>query len=236
MRALIVEDEAVAARSLQRLLAEVAPALQVVAVTGSVADTVDWWQRSPRPDVVFLDVQLSDGLSFEVFDQVAADVPVIFTTAHDEFALRAFAVFGIDYLLKPIDPARLAAALGKLPRMARAPGAAGYRQRFLLPHGARLEPVTVDRIAWFEKALVVRLVTVDGRGFAMSQSLDQLQQALDPACFVRLNRQLLVHRQAIVGMVRAGKGRLAVRLHPEPECAAVVSQERAAAFREWLDG
>lgn len=246
MRALIVEDEPVAARSLQRLLGQVAPTLQVVAVTASVRETIDWWQREPRPDLVFLDVQLSDGLSFEIFEAVAPEVPVIFTTAHDEFALRAFGVFGVDYLLKPIDPRRLAAALDKLHALTAGAAAVAlgdqyrhasgqYRQRFLLPDRGRLVPLEVDRIGWFEKALVVRLVTTDGRGFALAQSLDELQQALDPQRFFRLNRQLLVHRQSIGAVHRRGKGKLEVELQPVPEATPSVSQERGAAFRAWLE-
>lgn len=246
MKALIVEDEPVAARSLQRLLAAAAPDMDASAVVGSVAAAVDWLRTRPPPDLLLLDVQLSDGLSFDIFDAVSPDAPVIFTTAHDEYALRAFEVFGIDYLLKPIDPVRLAAALAKLEHVRRpAPAfelarayrdaAKNHKQRFLVHSGTSLVSVDAGQIAYFAKELVVRLVTTEGRGFALSQSLDELHAALDPAVFFRLNRQVLAHIQAVGRAQRLAKGKLEVDLVPPLAQPVVVSQERAAAFRQWLD-
>lgn len=245
MRALIVEDEPVAARSLQRLLAIEAPDLDSSAVAGSVAAAVDWLQREPRPDVLFLDIQLGDGLSFDIFDACPVDVPVVFVTAHDAFALRAFEVHGIDYLLKPVDPARLRAALARLRRLAPPPplpvvagdyraASRQYRQRFLVQAGGRMQALDAGDVAYFSKELVVRLVARDGRGYALAQSLDDLQRGLDPDRFFRLNRQLLVARSALGDVRRLGKGRLEVDLHPPLPEPAVVSQERAAAFRAWF--
>lgn len=250
MRALIVEDEPVAARGLQRLLAVEAPDLDARAVVGSVAAAIEWLQREPRPDVLFLDIQLGDGLSFDIFDACPVDVPVVFVTAHDEFALRAFEVHGIDYLLKPVDPVRLRAALARLRRLAPTaapvplPAVAGdyreatrqYRQRFLVQAGSRMQALDAGDVAYFSKELVVRLVARDGRGYALAQSLDDVQRGLDPDGFFRLNRQVLAARSALCGVRRLGKGRLEVDLQPPLPEPVVVSQERAAAFRAWFGG
>jgi two-component system LytT family response regulator len=247
VKALLVEDEAVAARALQRMLADVAPGLEVVAVLATVRDTVAWLTANARPDLIFLDIQLADGLSFEIFDLVQPQVPVIFTTAHDAFALRAFDVFGIDYLLKPIDPARLARALAKASQLgatvaagsaqlARHFHAAGrYKQRFLVQSGGSLHSIDIANIAYFVKELVVRLVTRQGRGYALGQSLDELQQALDPERFFRLNRQVLAQVDAVQRVHRRHKGKLEVDLLPPAAVPVLVSQERASEFRAWLD-
>lgn len=245
MKALIVEDEAIAARSLQRQLAKLAPQIDASEVVGSVAQAVQWLRTRPAPDLLLLDVQLSDGLSFDIFEAVSPETPVIFTTAHDEYALRAFEVFGIDYLLKPVDPVRLSAALAKLDHVRKAPGAElarhyrsetrQFKQRFLVHSGASMVSIDVGQIAYFAKELVVRLVTVEGRGFALDQSLDEIHQTLDPALFFRLNRQVLAHIQAVGRAHRLGKGKLEVELTPPLAQPVVVSQERAAAFRQWLN-
>lgn len=248
MIALIVEDEAIAARSLQRLLADCAPDIEVAAILPGVESAVHWLRQHPPPDVMFLDVQLSDGLSFDIFDTVEPRVPVIFTTAWDGFALRAFEVFGIDYLLKPIEPARLAAAIDKLQRLGASPPAPPkalarhyreathqYKQRFLVSRGEVLNSIDVANVAYFAKELVVRLVARDGRGYALAQSLDELESMLDPARFFRLNRRVLASIGAIGKVQRQFKGRLEVELAPPAAEPVAVSQERAAAFREWLD-
>ena len=249
MKALIVEDEAIAARNVQRLLLEFAPEIGAVGPVGSVQAAVEWLSNNPAPDLVFLDVQLADGLSFEIFDAAVLTAPVIFTTAYDQFALRAFEVFGIDYLLKPIDPARFALAIAKFRKLAGAganapPGALAqhyrdaahaYKQRFLVHSGDALVSVEVGRVAYFIKELVVRLVTIEGRGYALNQSLDELEPMLDPARFFRINRQVLAHIQAVKKAHRLFKGKLELELTPPLAEPVLVSQERAAAFRAWLD-
>lgn len=248
MKALIVEDEAIAARNVQRMLLEFAPEIEAVGPVGSVQSAVEWLSRHPAPDLMFLDVQLSDGLSFEIFDAAVLTAPVIFTTAYDQFALRAFEVFGIDYLLKPIDPARFALAIAKFRKLAGATAppptalarhyrdaAHAYKQRFLVHSGDALVSMETERVAYFVKDLVVRLVTTEGRGYALNQSLDELEPMLDPARFFRINRQVLAHIQAVKKAHRSFKGKLEVELAPPLAGSVVVSQERASAFRAWLD-
>lgn len=251
MRALIVEDEAHAAAELARLLAELAPELQVEAPRGSILAAVARLAAPPAPDLIFMDVQLSDGLCFEIFAGLPPTAPVIFTTAYDQFALQAFEAFGIDYLLKPIRPARLAAALDKWRRLresggpAAAPPAAlaqhlagagrALRTRFLVNAGASLVSVPIEDVAYFHKALVVRLVTRSGRAYPLTQSLDELEQTLDPACFFRLNRQVIARAEAISRIDRGLKGRLDITLRPALGEDCSTSPERAAALRAWLD-
>jgi two-component system LytT family response regulator len=245
---LIIEDEPVAARNLQRLIVELAPEIQALGPLPSVRESVEWLQSNPPPDLLFLDVQLTDGLSFEIFDSVAASVPVIFTTAFDDYALRAFESFGIDYLLKPIDPARFARAMAKFRQLTAADApplrevarhyrdASGYRkQRFLVQSGDALQSIEAGHVAYFVKELVVRLVTTEGRGYALSQSLDEIEPVVDPALFFRINRQVLAHIQAVKRVHKLFKGKLQVELSPPSAQEVVVSQERAAPFRAWLD-
>lgn len=251
MRALIIEDEAPAAAELARLLAELAPELRVEAPLGSILAAVARLGTPPPPDLVFMDVQLSDGQCFEIFARLPPPAPVIFTTAYDQFALQAFEAFGIDYLLKPIRPARLAAALDKwrrlreggeqaaaaLPALAQHYAQAGRarRTRFLVKAGASLIPVPIEDVAYFHKALVVRLVTRSGRAYPLAQSLDELEQTLDPDCFFRLNRQVIARAEAISRIDRGLKGRLDITLTPALGEDCSTSPERAIALRAWLD-
>ncbi|NCT69080.1 MAG: response regulator transcription factor [Rhodanobacteraceae bacterium] len=251
MLALIVEDEPIAARTLRQLIADLAPDLDVEGPLPSIAAATARLAEGPVPDLVFMDVQLADGLCFEIFEAMPLALPVIFTTAYDAFALKAFEVFGIDYLLKPIKPERFALALAKWRRLrvagqaAPAPAsglaqayfrsAQQYRARFLVQQGEHLQSIAVEDIAYFHKDLVVRLVTRAGRRYTVSPSLDELEQALDPAQFFRVNRQVLARVQAIVRATRQFKGKLEVELDPALPEPVVVSQERAAAFRDWLD-
>jgi two-component system LytT family response regulator len=251
MLALIVEDEPIAARTLHQLIVRLAPDIEVEAPLPSIQSTCVRLARAPTPDLVFMDVQLSDGLCFEIFETQPLALPVIFTTAHDTFALKAFEVFGIDYLLKPIKPDRLALALAKW-RTLKASGetsppppadlaqtyfrsARQYRARFLVQHGDSLHSIAVEDVAYFQKELVVRLATRSGRVYTVAQSLDELEQVLDPDRFFRINRQVLARAESIERVTRQFKGKLEVQLTPPLKEPVVVSQERASEFRSWLD-
>lgn len=248
---LVVEDEALAAQALAKLLRELAPELRQEPPLASVAAALTRLAAPPAPALVMLDVQLADGLCFELFDALSADTPVIFTTAYDEYALRAFEVYGLDYLLKPVRPERLAQALAKWRRLrGQAPAArpsaaqvAGHflsaqrwRERFLVSQGSAMRTIAVDQVAYFVKEHVVRLVTRDGHGYTLDQTLEELEGQLPPARFFRLNRQVLAQVDAIGLVHRGSKGRLEVELRPALAATAVVSQERAGLFRDWLDG
>jgi len=220
MTTLLIEDERLAATHLQNLLRK-HPAVQVVAVVPSVAAGTEWLRSHPAPDLIFADIQLEDGLSFEIFDAVPVRAPLIFTTSFNEYALKAFQLLSVDYLLKPIQAKDLARALEKyaywLPQapgpqpdseaqllkmqqlLAQfAPTQPSYRQRFLLTAGEQLLPVAVEDIAYFYTLNeVVYLVRHDGRKFTLEYNLEKLESLLDPAKFFRLNRQYLASLKAI---------------------------------------
>ncbi len=251
MLALIIEDEAVSARSLASLVGEFAPELRLEAPLATVGAAIARLSREPAPDLLLMDVHLADGTCFDILEAVPATAPIIFTTAHDEFALKAFEVFGIDYLLKPIRPERLRQALEKWRQLERgkatAPEASRdlarayfntarrYRERFLVAMGEAMRSIPVGEIAYFHKDLAVRLVTRDGRGHVLAQSLDELEAMLDPERFFRANRQFVVAIDAIARVHRGFKGRLELELSPPSAETVIVSQERAAALRAWLD-
>lgn len=251
MRALIIEDEPLAARSLVELLAAYAPDIEAEGPYPSIAATLARLKEGPQPDLLFMDVQLQDGLCFELFDAISISAPVIFTTAYDQFAIRAFEVFGIDYLLKPVRASRFTLAISKWRRLAAAggifdmPGSSlantyfqsshGFRTRFLVQQGENFTSVAVNDIAYFQKELVVRLVTNAGTRFTLSQSLDDLEKMMDPNLFFRINRQMLISFASIVRINRASKGKLIVQVKPPTSDEVIVSQERAAALRGWLD-
>lgn len=251
IRALIVEDEPVAAETLRGMLAEFAPELDLEPPIASISAAIARLARAPAPALIFMDVHLADGLCFEIFDALPPTSPVIFTTAYDAFALQAFEAFGIDYLLKPIRPARLAASLAKWRQLSKAgapsepPTAEAaqryfrasqqYRKRILVQSGETLVSIPLEDVAYFHKALVVRVVTRSGRAHPVSQSLDELEQTLDPAQFFRLNRQVLARADAIARIERGFKSKLELTLTPPLAEGCIVSQERAGALREWLD-
>ena len=251
MRILIVEDEAAALNRLVKLLAEVAPDAEVVANTTSVAATIEWLKDNPAPDLALFDVRLSDGDSFTVFQRTTVDCPVIFTTAFDEHALKAFRVHALDYLLKPVKKEELAAAIARLRTMGlvRDLSSLGERasvpseqpaapiKRFLIRFGDRfrvVEPKDIAYIHSMEKNTFLR--TREGRDLPLDESLDRLEPQLDPEKFFRLNRQVIVHFQSIKELLAYSKSRVKVIMEPPFGEDAVVSSERSAEFKRWLAG
>ncbi|GGK75789.1 LytR/AlgR family response regulator transcription factor [Rufibacter glacialis] len=258
-QALIVEDEPLAANRLARLLAaQTQVPVTVVAQLASVQEAVAYFKEQPAPDLAFFDVQLADGLSFEVFDQVAVSCPIIFTTAFDAYALRAFKANSIDYLLKPIDEEELAQALRKLQHLTTGtlaaaepsqlqllqqalqqlqnPSARAYKNRFVLKVGEHLRAIPVEEIDFFysfEKATFLQ--TADNRRFALDYTMEQLEQLVDPQRFFRVNRGYLVQLNAIQDIVQYSNSRLKVVLRHHAQEEVLVSRERVGAFRAWLD-
>lgn len=261
MTAFIVEDEPLAAKRLTDLLQRQQPPVQVLATAGSVeAAAVLLETAAAPPDVLFLDIHLADGLSFELFDRVPVRCPVIFTTAYDQYALRAFKVNSIDYLLKPIDEEELQGALHKLRDLrAAAPAAtpapafdpallaqvlqqlqpqqSQYKKQFVVKVGEHLKVIPIEQVSYFfslEKATFVQ--TRENRRFVLDQTLEQLEKLLDPQQFFRLNRAYLVHHGAIQDIIHYTNSRLKTTLAPaSPEGDVLVSRERVSAFRAWLD-
>lgn len=252
MKVLIIEDEAPAFRRLQKILEEVEPEVEIVEVIDSVEETVKWLSHHRAPDLLFMDIQLSDGISFEIFEQVKIAKPVIFTTAFDEYMLRAFKVNSIDYLLKPVKPEDLKASLDKFKLLRSEFSAVGgvdlqevvrqiqftekiYKPRFLVKQGDKMLSVETGNIAFFHmRHGVVHLVTRAGKTYLMDQSLEELQASLDPTRFYRANRQFIVHFEAITTVHRYHKGKLLVETHPKAAEDMVVSAEKAADFKIWL--
>jgi len=252
MTVLLLEDEYPAAERLQRLLLQAAPDARVAAVLDSVAGAVAWLAANPAPDLILSDIQLADGLSLDVFDQLVVRSPVIFTTAYDAYALRAFKANSIDYLLKPIKLTELRAALLKL-REWHAPTAPArqleilrdnmppadrqYKTRFLVRSGEQLLPLPASAVAWFQsRHEVTTLVATDGRRYVVDYTLEQLEKLLAPGQFFRLNRQLITHLQAVQRLHPHFNGKLKLDLLPAPSEEVLVSKEKAAAFKSWLEG
>lgn len=249
LRAFIIEDEAPALRRLTALLGEAQPACAAVGAADSVATAGRWLRANPAPDLIFADIQLGDGLSLELFRTEQPPCPVIFTTAHDAYLMEAFGSHGIAYLLKPVKAADLAAALRKyealgrqfaanfaaLARTLAGPSpASAPRRRIVAQKGPTHVPVALGDIAYFFSTdKLTFLVTRAGEKALVNEPLAALEADLDPAEFFRLNRNILARAAAVKSYQSIGKGRLAVQLLPPAAEEVQVSQERAAAFREW---
>lgn len=257
MRVFIAEDEAPARERLIQTIAQVAPDAIVAGHAPSVAATRQWLATHPEPDLLLLDIQLADGLSLELFQHGELALPTVFTTAYDEFALAAFQALAIDYLLKPVDEASLGRAFARVRRLRERFAAEGaqtllsalrggatpfgsspaprHRQRWVARKGAAYVTVPADQVACFVSVdKLCFLITHDGNRHLVDDTLAEVEAGADPDHFFRINRQMLVAASAIERFAPAGKGRLEVQLKAGLPGDATVSQERAAAFREWL--
>ena len=249
MNILIIEDEAAAAQRMRKLLLAIDPTMVVVAELPTVVDSVQWFKDQGRADLVFMDVQLADGDSFEIFKQVDVPCPVVFTTAYDEYALNAFRVNALDYLLKPIRREDLAQAverarrtmvvrdLSTLDRVASPKAGAAPIKRFLIRYGEHFKVVEPEQIAYIHSLMKnTFLRTREGRDLPLEESLDKLESQLDPERFIRLNRQLIVHIHSIKELLAYSKSRVKVILEPPYGEDAIVSSERSAEYKRWLSG
>lgn len=254
MNILIIEDEAAAASRLRRLITELAPDATVTGEADSIESAVRLFQATGADtDLVFMDIQLADGLSFEIFEKTTVRAPVIFTTAYDEYALKAFKVNAVDYLLKPIDRMELIVALEKF-RKSQPPviesftndltailkSVAGhkpaYRQRFLVNWREEFVPVSVTEVAYFvSENSISWLVRSDGRRFVVDETLEEIAAQLDPDVFFRLNRQLIARPEAIRQIHKHFNGKLKITLHPNLAEEVFVSRNTAPEFRAWLN-
>lgn len=249
MKVFIAEDEPPARERLVETLARVAPQAVVVGHADTVQGTADWLAASPAPDVLMLDIQLADGLSLELFAGRELSVPVIFTTAYDRFAIDAFRALAVDYLLKPIADAPLATALAKVARLRQHFGAdvaallrqaeprrTRWRQRLLGKLGGQFHSLAVADVAGFVSVdKLTFAVLADGRRYQVETVLAELEDELDPTQFFRANRQVLIAAHAVQRFAAVGKGRLRVESTAPVLGELIVSPDRAAAFRAWLD-
>ena len=243
MNAIIIEDEYLAAAELERLLGEVAPEITILTKLDSVSESVKWLKKN-KADVIFMDIHLGDGQSFDIFEQVEVTAPVIFITAYDEYALKAFKYQGIDYILKPFDKEELQQALNKLeslsPTNTPFPVASltVYQERFLVTVGTKMKSVTVGDVAYFMadgKYLV--LFTRDGQNYILDQTISGIETKLNPAQFFKINRKFIISYNSIKEMVKYSNSRIKIVLTPVPPAGieAFVSSERIQEFKQWLN-
>ncbi|HBG57675.1 LytR/AlgR family response regulator transcription factor [Proteiniphilum sp. UBA1028] len=250
MRVVIVEDEFVAARNLERMIQTVDESAEILVVLQSVEESVEWFSTNASPDVVFMDIHLADGDVFSVFDKVEILSPVIFTTAYDEYALKAFEVNSIDYLLKPISRQNLEKALKKLTLLtsnkqnntelvsqivqSMREEKRLYKRHFLIPYKDKLIPLSVDEIAYiYTEYKITRIVCFNRKTFTLDNSLDELMSWLNPVQFFRANRQYIVSHCAIVDLSVWFGGKLAVNLLVETPERIIVSRARNRDFKNW---
>ena len=252
MRTLIIEDEKAALRNLKAAMQEVDTDFDIVGETDSVTDTLEWFASHSMPELVFMDIHLADGSAFGIFEQVDITCPIIFTTAYDEYALQAFRVNSIAYLLKPISSADLQMAIDKLKLLgsAKAEGTKtdfqavmhalkreeGYKTHFLVPvKGDRFVPVSVDQISYFYISDgVVKAVLQSSETFIFQQTLDELAELLNPRQFFRANRQYIIAHKAVVGVSLWFGGRMVLQLTPPTDEKVIISKACVPAFREWF--
>ena len=251
MHYIIVEDEKLSAERLKAMTGRLMPDANCAVILDSVRSAVKWLSSMPSPDLAFFDIQLADGLSFEIFEQVRAEFPVIFTTAFNEYALKAFKVNSIDYLLKPIDEEELGAAIerfngGYYQRSATLERDSfsrvlnmldnSYKRRFLVKAGEHIRMIPVEEISLFfssEKSTFIR--TLNGRDYGIDFSLDQLTSLLNPASFCRVNRKYIVALSAITDIITYSGSRLKLKLSVPADEDILVSRERVQGFKAWLD-
>lgn len=249
MKILIIEDEPLVAKDLVKLIGKVEPSAELLGVLSSVSEATKWFAFNPEPDLVLSDIQLSDGISFEVFESRQVKCHVIFTTAYSEYAIRAFKLNSIDYLLKPVDERELASAIGKYRSVKADTGFYSqlkllmhgwgkeqrrYKERFLSIHRNSMVPVGESEIAYFHKEELIYIHTMGNeKVIGEHQTLDEVESMIDPAKFFRVNRQYIIHIQTVARIKTTHKG-LTVQLKTPFALELDISREKATAFKEWI--
>jgi DNA-binding LytR/AlgR family response regulator len=252
MNVLIVEDEPQAAQRLETLVKSIEPSVTIVNKIDTVKRAVQWLQNNPAPDLIFMDIQLADGISFMIFEQCTIKSPVIFTTAYDEYALKAFKVNSIDYILKPVDKDELAAAFVKFKTLTRQePDTKSllnnieqtiqmltkkHKSRFVIKVGEHLKTVEVENILYFySQDKTTFCCTSDNRNLILDYTLEQLEEMLDPARFFRINRKYCIAANAIQDIISHTNSRLKLVLKGSQDNDIIVARERVQEFKDWLD-
>jgi DNA-binding LytR/AlgR family response regulator len=254
MKILVIEDEALAAERLIKHIVEIEPSAEIVCRLESVRSAIKWFSVNASPDLIFMDVQLADGLCFEIFEKVTIETPVIFTTAYNEYALKAFKVNSIDYLLKPVDNNELRQALQKYKRHNQSNSAMDpynpslfkkvmeminnpYRQRFVVRIGEHIKTVNCSEIAFFyssDKSTFIRSSL--GRDFGLETSLDQIENEIDPKTFFRVSRKQIVALEYIKDIIAYSGNRLKIIIRGNESEEIIVSREKVSDFKLWLEG
>ena len=250
MKAVIVEDELIAAQNLQRLIQQVDSDIEVIVVLQSVEESIEWFMLHPAPELVFMDIHLADGSSFSIFEKVELSCPIIFTTAYDEYALKAFEVNSIDYLLKPISLKNFERALSKFRSMVAAKDdnselishllatfkqtKEAFKSNFLIPHKDKFIPLAVSKIAClYTENKMVNIVTDDQQIYHIDSSLEDLGNQLNPALFFRANRQYIVSHKAIKDISIWFGSKISINLYVNVPDKIIVSKARVSEFKTW---
>lgn len=254
MKIVIIEDERAAVRNLIALLADVKPEAEVIATLDGIAASIEWFGRHPMPELLFMDIHLADGSAFDIFEEVKITCPIIFTTAYDEYALQAFKVNSIDYLLKPIAEEDISKAFDKLNQLHTDSSRPSYEQafqnllhavkkeesyktHFLIPvKGDKLLPISIEMISLFYiKDGLVKALLKDKKEYTIPQTLDELAEALNPNLFYRINRQFLISRESVKDMDLWFNNRLSVNLYSiTSDEKILVSKAKVLEFKEWF--
>jgi len=255
MKIAIIEDEIPAQRLMKDMLEKIDPKIEIVGCFKSVKSTVEWFSNNPHPDIALFDIQLADGLSFQIFDQVKIQSMVIFTTAFDEYTLQAFKVNSLDYLLKPIDQDEMQQALGKYETYrqrffseknssinfhdivsAIQNAQPNYRKRFLIHTNESFFHLPVEQIAWFySQQKITFAVTNDQHEYPIEFSLENLKEQLNPDEFFKINRNYIIRINAIKRIHSYFQGKLVLDVEPSPSEKIIVGKDKAHEFRQWLN-
>lgn len=248
MKVLIIEDESLAAEQLINLLNKYDENINVLDVIDSVKNAVKWFKTNEKPELVFMDIQLADGLSFDIFDKVQFSSPVIFITAYDKYAIRAFKVNSIDYLLKPLDFDELKTALDKFKSNSQISVnqyiinrfknmlTNNFKNRFVVKVGEHIRPINIEQINYFysfQKATYIN--TSENRNYVIDYSLEQAEALIDPTLFFRINRNYLISFSSILDIISYSNSRLKIKLINSDKNDIIVSRERVNDFKKWLD-
>ncbi|MBQ8761253.1 MAG: response regulator transcription factor [Bacteroidales bacterium] len=251
MKAVIIEDEKIAADLLKSLIGQLDEDIEILAVLQTIEDSVEWLNSNPHPDMMFVDIHLADGSSFSIFDKVEVKCPIVFTTAYDEYALKAFEVNSIDYLLKPINKDDLQRALNKYKNlkgvsqnlnylnlfnqfMEEAEKMHHYKEYFLVPERDKLIPLSTKDIAYIYIDLkLIKAVTYSGKVYYMNHNLDEMMKQLNPKKFFRANRQFIIAHDAIKDVSIWFGNKISINLSVETEEKIIVSKARVTEFKNW---
>jgi len=247
MRVLIVEDEIPAAKRLRKMLLEISDDIEIMDQLDAVQSTVEFLKSGLRPDLMFLDIHLADGDSFEIFKLTEVNVPIIFTTAYDEYAVQAFKVNAIDYLLKPIKSQELEEAMLRFRNRRSATfdwksfskfiETQNYGKRFLIRIGQQFKLIDIKDVAYFYREdRITFLVTNEGRRYPIDYSLEALEESINPEHYFRINRKMIVNLKAIKTMHGTSKSRVKLELNPKHNGEIIVSTDRSPHFKRWLEG
>jgi len=253
MKVIIIEDEKPAARRLSRMLNELS--IEPLTMLHSVEESVNWFLKNEHPDLIFLDIQLSDGLSFEIFDEVEIKSAIIFTTAYDEYALKAFKLNSVDYLLKPIDSDELEQAVQKFKSLYNtkenitfdlnqlknilsnnSENVTNYKKRFTVKIGQHIKMISTASIeCFYSENKATNIHTIDNRSYLIDETLDNLEQRLQPETFFRVSRKYIININAIKDIISYTNSRLKLILQSYNESEIIVSRERVKDFKNWID-